>query len=109
MKKFYSLLAAGALFAGAAHAQVGQEAGTHDLAILPVWVKGMDVDNPQLDAKPGQTLKAVFNSESSLVPEESDFMILLILFVREETNNEIVGISLFSFFANFLYPCHGLW
>lgn len=107
MKKFYSLLAAGALFAGAAYAQGGQQAGTHDLAILPVWVKGMDVDNPQLDAKPGQTLKAVFNSESSLVPEESDFMFWVTLVERAGTDNEMGGSPFFTFIANSFYPGPG--
>lgn len=98
MKKFYSLLAAGALFAGAANAQV--ELGTNDLGFVPIWIKGMDVDNPQIDAKPGSTLKASFDGDGALVEDQTDFIVAIALAYRDGSDNEIYGTPVATFVDN---------
>lgn len=99
MKKIYSLLAAGALFAaGATHAQEGPSvSGSHDMMMF------VNYANPNLEAGPGILLKLVtfVNEENQTMidTEESAFSIYFGLKDAPPTFNELPG-NPFGIFFN---------
>lgn len=103
MKKIYSLLAAGALFAaGATHAQEGPSvAGSHDLMLLPVY------GQLGLEAGPGYLFTVEINDEQQIVESGTDFWLWVALKNAPSTDNEVSGTPFFTFISNSFHPGPG--
>ncbi len=102
MKKIYSLLAAGALFAAGATAQEGPTiGGSHDLMLLPVFGQlGMEKG-------PGSLFEVEISPENTIVESGTDFYLWVALKNAPSTDNEVSGTPYFTFISNSFHPGPG--